>query len=218
MRPVCSLLLISRISGRLWSRCLPAWMGKSQRVLTALSGSTHQSLLCLRLYSAHIALYTIEATLLSLSVLGSCELAPWSLHVACTTCIWDLAQCGRSCMPLVWCWGTALGLPWSEPWCSLWCCFYWTIDMRTQAMSANSVRPLCQVPCRGVSYQVAASSESFQMDMRRLLSALVLSCWHRTWEPEGRYSCIEGMVDHAIYFTDYTIYIHCTIYSIVCQS
>ena len=28
---------------------------------------------------------------------------PRSLHVVCTTCIWDLAQCGRSRVPLPWC-------------------------------------------------------------------------------------------------------------------
>ena len=48
-------------------------MGKSQRILawsflTTFSGSTYQSLLCSRSYSAHIALYIIEATLLCLSV------------------------------------------------------------------------------------------------------------------------------------------------------
>ena len=61
------------MSGQLWSRCLSVWMGKSQRILvwsflTTFSGSTHQSLLCSRSYSAYMALYTIEVTLLCFSV------------------------------------------------------------------------------------------------------------------------------------------------------
>ena len=51
---------------------------------------------------------------------------PQFLNVVCTTCILDLAPCGRS---LPWCWGPALELPWSEPRCLLWCCFYWALDM-----------------------------------------------------------------------------------------
>ena len=60
------------MSGQKWNWCLSVWIGKSQRILawsflTTFSGSTHQSLLCSRLYSAHMVL--------SLSVLGSRELA-----------------------------------------------------------------------------------------------------------------------------------------------
>ena len=47
--------------------------------------------------------YYLGHIVVSLSVLGLCELAaaaPLSLHVAYTTFIWDLAQCGRSRVPL----------------------------------------------------------------------------------------------------------------------
>ena len=61
------------MSCRFWSRCLSVWIGMSHRILvfsfpTTFSGSTHQSLLWSRLYSANMALYTIQATLLCLSV------------------------------------------------------------------------------------------------------------------------------------------------------
>ena len=78
--------------GRLWSRCLSVWMGKSQRILTWLflttfSGSTHQSLLCARLCSAHITLHTIEATLLCFSVLGPCKLDVFAVDMCHGFCI-----------------------------------------------------------------------------------------------------------------------------------
>ena len=66
-----------------------------------------------------------------LRVLALCSrwrYVPRFLHVACTTCIWDLTQCGRSRVPLPWCQEPVLELLWSEPRCSLWCCFYWAID------------------------------------------------------------------------------------------
>ena len=114
-------------------------MGKYQQILTRSflttpSGFTYQSLLCSRLYSAHMALYIFKATSLSLSVLNSSKHAsaadgvPWSLNVVCTTYIWDLVQCGKSSLPLPWCWETSLKLPWSELRCC-WCCFHWAIDM-----------------------------------------------------------------------------------------
>ena len=73
-------------------------------------------------------LYTIEAPFLCTRLLWACCSRWWYvprfLHVVCTTCILDLAQCCRSRVPLPWCWGPALELPWSEPWCSLGCCLY----------------------------------------------------------------------------------------------
>ena len=54
---------------------------------------------------------------------------PRSLHVSHKICIWDIARCGKSPVPLHWCWRPALELPGSESQYLLWCWFYWVIDM-----------------------------------------------------------------------------------------
>ena len=146
------------MSGRLWSRCLSVWMGKSQRILawsflTTFSGSTHQSLLCSISYSAHMALYIIEATLLCLwvySVLGSLvQPAFWILHsVVDLVCHCDgveglLLSCHDQSL------GVRSDIASIEPsMCAGYVCNFW--------------HKFGQAPCRGFLYQAAALSGSFQ--------------------------------------------------------
>ena len=113
----CSSLIFKTDICQFFSSFLP-WMfsslGTEMSIMRPVcSGSTHQSLLCSRFYSAHMALYTI----------------------VCTTCILDLAQCVRSRAPLPWCWGPAVELPWLEPSCLIWCCVYWAINMCGSCLS-----------------------------------------------------------------------------------
>ena len=94
MRPDCSLWFISTMSDRLWNRCLSAWMISPRgswrdHSWLLVSGFIHQSLQCSRLYAAQMSLYTIEATLLSLTVLGLCKLAAALLICATVSaCCW----------------------------------------------------------------------------------------------------------------------------------
>ena len=68
---------------------------------------------------------------------------------------WNLAQCGRSCVPLPWYWGLALELPWAA--LMLLILSHWYV----MAISSTFDTPLCQVPCRAFSYQAAVLSGSF---------------------------------------------------------
>ena len=164
------------MSGRLWSKCLSVCMEKSQIILawsfvTTLSGSTHQHLLSSRFYSAYMALYTIKATLLCLSVAGDvcqgfCLLfaqpASWVLH----SVVDIVLHCPGVHGLLLSCHDQSL-------------CVCSDVAFNEQvyvwAMSANSVTPLCQAPCKSFSYQAAASSGSFQVVMKRLHSATSVS-------------------------------------------
>ena len=146
------------------------------------------SLYCARNCTQHMALYVYYwgHIVVSLSVLGLCELAAAAddmCHGFCMLCILDLAQCGRSRVPLPWCCWSALELPWSEPRCSFWWCFYWAIDMCgpcLQLLTHLCVRHHAEASHTRLQLYVALSRWLWSDCIRPSAGHFLLSCWHGT--------------------------------------
>ena len=183
------------MSGRLWSKCLSVWMGKSQRILAwsflttffwfyppvfTVLKSTQHIWPCILLRPHCCA----SPCTRSLQACCSCW---WYvqrfLHVVCTTWIWNLAQCGRTCMPLPWCWGPAFELPWSEPHCLLWCCFYWAIDMWgpcLQLLTHLCARHHAEASHIRLELHLTLSRWLWGACIQPSAGHFLLSCWHST--------------------------------------
>ena len=136
------------MSGRLWSRCLSVWMGKSQRILAWSLLTTFFrfyspvfTVLKIVLSTYGLVYYWVH-TVVSFSLFGFCKLAAAAgnmYHGFCMLFAQPASWILHSVVDLVWHW------PAVEVFAlMLLLLSHWYVG----AMSANSDTPLCQAPCR----------------------------------------------------------------------